>query len=191
MPYGPVTGDITNDMEDFLDGSAITQIHVLAWSLGATAAARFAVSRPEMVKSICLISIKQQFPAEEAEKVIRDIRRNRRETLEKFHRLCFTGQKKDYAWFQQTLQKETIEQWDRISLEAGLEFLVANPFDTSVFQHKNVWCFHGSRDIVAPLEQSPCSGTSMLNIIKGAGHLPFLTDIFSSIYDPLRKKQDS
>lgn len=191
LPAAPVTGDITRHITAITHVSGIKKIHLLGWSLGATVAAIILKERAAMVETTSLISVMQRFSATDAEKVYEDIRRNRQDALKKFHRLCFTGQKKDHAWFTERLQKETIRQWDRHSLESGLRFLVDHQFDSTILREKDVWCFQGSRDIVSPLNRSPCRHFERLHIIKGAGHLPFLTETFHSLHDSMQKKTDS
>ena len=191
LPAAPVISDITRYMPAIIRVSGTKKIHVLGWSLGATAAAIIIRERNDMIKTASLISVMQCFSASDAKKVYDDIRHDRQKALEKFHRLCFTGQKKDYIWFTETLQQETIRQWDRHSLESGLQFLVKHKFDSSILRQENISCFHGSRDIIAPLDRSPCRHFKRLYIIKGAGHLPFLTELFHSLHDTMPKKTDS
>ncbi len=176
----PLTGEITSEIVMVADTLKIKKIHLFGWSLGATVAAIFALKQPDITGNVCLVSVMKHFSRNHMEKVMRDIRRDRVSTVQNFHRLCFTGQKKDYEWFQQHLQEEAINRWDPESLEAGLRFLVENPFDDSILQSSSVKCFHGSRDLVVPLTKTPCMETSRLRIIKGAGHLPFLTEGFAS-----------
>ena len=178
LPEAPLTGDITDHASMLTERLDIKKIHLFGWSLGATVAAIFALKRPDIMGNICLVSVMKHFPVREMERVMKDIRKDKKRALKNFHRLCFTGQKKDLAWFRANLQETAIKRWNIQSLEAGLRFLVDNPFDTDILACDNVACFHGSRDIVAPLSQTPCSETSRLNIIRGAGHLPFLTQEF-------------
>lgn len=191
LPAAPVTDDITEYITEIANIRGINRIHVLGWSLGATVAAIIARERTDMVATVSLISAMQCFPVSDAEKICNDIRHNRRKALEKFHRLCFTGQKKDYNWFVSTLQQNTIRHWDRYSLEAGLQFLVRHQFDSSLLLQRNVSCFHGSRDIIVPPDKSPCCHSGKLHIIKGAGHLPFLTETFHNLHDTISKETDS
>ncbi len=191
LPEAPLTGDITPHASLLPKRLNTEKINLLGWSLGATAAALFAIKRPDLTGSICLVSVMKHFSMENMKSVMEDIDKDRKKTLRNFHRLCFTGQKQDFSWFCHDLQENAIRSWNKTALEAGLRFLVDNPFDTSVFHHRNVVCFHGSRDIVAPLEQTPCSSSSTLNIIRGAGHLPFLTDAFPALYESFQAKQHS
>ena len=183
FPAEPLTGDITDAVSNMAESRGISRISLFGWSLGATSASILALKRPDITGRIWLVSVMRHFPAQEAERVMKDIRRDRVKALNNFHRLCFTGQKRDYEWFIKNLQEKTICMWDTASLEAGLKFLVRNPFDTAVIENRDTACFHGSRDIVSPLQQSPCAGTSCMHVIRGAGHLPFLAENFSLLHD--------
>jgi len=189
LPKEPLVDDITSDVSALPSLLETDQIHVLGWSLGATVAALLCIKIPELIADVCLISVMKHFQSQDADKILTEIYSDRRGAVERFHRLCFTGQRDDLAWFRSTLQENTLKAWDTSHLRAGLSFLVNHPFEQKVFQTKKTVYFHGSRDIVAPLEQAP--GKGQVNVIKGAGHLPFLTERFHRLYESWQKTQDS
>ncbi len=185
LPEEPLTGDITGDVSALPSLLNTDQIHLIGWSLGATVAALLAIRIPECIADVCLISVMNHFQDRDADRILAEIDRDRTGAVERFHRLCFTGQREDLSWFKSTLQENTLKAWDASHLRAGLSFLVNHPFEQKVFQTKKTVCFHGSRDIVAPLEQTPCKDQT--NVIKGAGHLPFLTERFLRLYESWQK----
>ncbi len=189
IPCAPLTDDLGNDIIEIVSGIGVEKIHVLGWSLGATVAARFARARPDLILTLCLISIMPEFSQKEMEQVMKQIRADRIKALKNFHRRCFTGQKQEYEWFVKNLQKNALDRWDTASLEKGLSFLVDNPFDADLVNDTNTIYFHGSRDIISPAENLLSRLSSPVHVIKGVGHLPFLDKDFLLIYEQSKQKK--
>ena len=125
----------------------------------------------------------EQFPSSEAARVMAELAHDWRGMCARFHRMCFTGQKRDFQWFVSRLQQKTLDQWTPLLLARGIEFIASTKFEKSALAPGRTICFHGSRDIIAPLSHNPCRDSGRLIVIKGAGHLPFLHPDFKKLLE--------
>ncbi len=188
FPQSPLVSSINHDICRIMGRLQIQKIHIVGWSLGAISASLFASAYPELTESLCLISVMRPFETGEAEEVLKGIREDKKRALLHFHRLCFTGQQKDYRWFRESgLQEAAIGKWDISLLEQGLFFITENPFDPSAIEGIPAVYFHGKRDIVSPLETAPPRSLENFNVIRAAGHLPFLSEEFRPSYEQFQQ----
>ncbi len=183
VPDSPVVSDIADDVAAACSEHEIRHITILGWSLGATCASLIAARHPGLAEQLVLVSVMEQFPAIEAARVKAELAHDWRGMCERFHRMCFTGQKDDFNWFVSRLQQKTLVQWTPHLLARGIDFISGTKFEKSVLASVRTICFHGSRDIIAPLAQTPCGHGGRLIVIKGAGHLPFLHCNFKALLE--------
>jgi pimeloyl-ACP methyl ester carboxylesterase len=179
LPKGPVYYDISTELHDFLLSRNIVKVSLLGWSLGAWVALDFQAGYPDMIEAIYVISLPGAFDREEILLQLKVLEADRFASMKQFYRRCFLGQSADYQWFSSSLEESSIRQWDMPELRKGLMYLKGKTADLSGYAGTQMRIFHGERDVIAPIDKIPEPPPGVaIDVIPGAGHLPFLSSEF-------------
>jgi len=181
LPKRPVYRDISTELHDFLLGRDIAKVSILGWSLGAWVALDFQAGYPDMIEAVYVISLPGAFDREEILSQLKALEADRCAAVKRFYRRCFLGQYTDYLWFSSSLEESSIRQWDMHELRKGLMYLKlkGKTADLSGYAGTRMRIFHGEKDVIAPLDKVPEPPPGVaIDVIPGAGHLPFLSSEF-------------
>ncbi|MGB9712038.1 alpha/beta fold hydrolase [Dissulfurimicrobium hydrothermale] len=184
LPTRPVNGDISRGLYDFLRAYGIQSVLLFGWSMGAYQAVDFCLDYVWMVSGLILVSLRPSFAKEELLAQERDLEADFEGAMRRFYRRAFLGQKEDYRWFKEELLDIHLSRIDLNGLKKGLEYL-AQKDASSLFAaqciSKRPWLFYGARDVISPFNSmffKEMVGEVRIEIIRAAGHLPFLSQEF-------------
>lgn len=184
IPIEPVYGDVSDDLYDFLRKTGIEAISILGWSMGSYIAVDFCHKYSSMANDLFLVSFREHFAKNEIKKQLDSMEKNFIDSLRRFYRRCFMGQKEDYEWFVNNLEEAHLMGLDLAGLRVGLDYLSRESVD--VFKclrpDRNIRLFYGARDVVAPLTLAPRHKNIDIKVIDSSGHLPFLSPEFEKIF---------
>ncbi|ADH86892.1 alpha/beta fold hydrolase [Desulfurivibrio alkaliphilus] len=161
----------------WLDRQGFEQCEIIGWSLGGRCALELARRFPERVSAVHLLAVRAAWPADEIDAIRRELARQPVDFLRSFYRKCFLGYKEAYRCFQQMLEEKCLEQARRAPevLERGLELLAAPmPEAAELPAGCRVYCLHGRRDVIAPVEQRLHWPGATSRVLEHGGHALFL-----------------
>lgn len=157
----------------FLAEYHLDATHLVGWSMGAFLAFDFACEFPEKVASLTLIGMRASWPSSEIEAIRQSLAADSQAFLQDFYRKSFLGYKKEARRFVAEQQEELMESLNMQVLGRGLDYLAQWRLPVHGVQCP-VFCWHGRRDIIAPVaEQAVIPGASS-TIIEHGGHALFL-----------------
>lgn len=181
LPAGPLAGDVSEDIAEFLYRTGVSRTTLLGWSLGAYLAVDFAKRYPEKTSSLLLVSLRTAFCISEIELVRALVEADPEGTLRDFYRRCFAGQKGDYRWFVECYEKRFIKAIKKVELLDGLSYLSSRTIDLDRIPCRDILIVHGARDLISPAHLVPRLPHLRFFLIPGTGHLPFLSPEFGRI----------
>jgi malonyl-CoA O-methyltransferase len=173
------------DLLHFLCKNSLKPIRIIGWSMGAMLGLDFAVSNPEKVESLVLLSLRPQWPRHEIKELQLQLAENNDAFLKNFYRKCFLGDKESYRKFCSILEPLYLKEINTARLQRGLHFLGKYILPDSV-PDIPVHLIHGKQDIIAPLKEMADIKGSTLEIIENSGHAIFLSEK-CSLQDELKK----
>lgn len=185
--------EVLNDADldtwvDTISASITEPHHILAWSLGGLVAQRLAQRYPEQVLSLCLLAISPSFVQRDQwlnavkPKVLQGFADNLlidyQETIKRFVALQFLGVKGFRTEFTPWLDKLLAKPAKLVALKQGLDILATTDCRASMLSCPVFWLL-GEKDRLVPSNVSSDLTTlgdnHRVEIIKGAGHAPFLS----------------
>jgi malonyl-CoA O-methyltransferase len=160
---------------DHLRRRKIPRVQLVGWSMGGNLALDFARSYPERIAGLHLLSVRRHWPAMEIEAIRAALDADPQSFMSSFYRKCFLGDKARYQLFVKQLQEEYLGALDLSVLHRGLDYLenpravvpVSNPVG-------EVFCLHGGKDIIAPVEEMLLVEGAQRQVYGQAGHTFFL-----------------
>jgi|GEM_PF-337649 len=170
--YDPFT--LAEELALWLEQRGIGQCELWGWSLGGLCALDFARRFPERVTSLRLLGVRAAWPAAELTAIRRELREQAEDFLRIFYRKCFLGYRAEYLAFQRRLETAYLAQAQAAPelLRRGLDFLALTP--APVAPAVEVQCFHGRRDLIAPVAQRLRLPGVAGRVLEQGGHALFL-----------------
>lgn len=170
-PLDPATA--LSEILAYLTGHQIETVQLIGWSMGAFLAFDFACAFPEKVACLTLIGMRASWPAGEIESIRAALAADPPAFLQDFYRKSLLGYKKESLRFVAEQQKALMESLDMQVLGRGLDYLGQWRQPVQV-PSCPISCWHGRRDIIAPVaEQAQIPGAHTF-IIEHGGHALFL-----------------
>jgi malonyl-CoA O-methyltransferase len=168
-------GSLAKDLNTFLTENNIRKVDIIGWSMGAMLAVDFALSHPEKIAGVTLVSMRQSWPEEEIESIRAELNIDPARQLADFYRKCFLGEKKLLKQFRATLGDDYLSSFSLETLNQGLDYLRDFQMPCSLPETIPVRILHGRRDIIAPADEMATLQNADSRIVEG-GHLFFLND---------------
>ena len=170
-PLDPATA--VADILAYLAERQIAAIHLAGWSMGACLAVDFASTFPEKVAGLTLLGMRASWPAEEIVAIRSALVADPPKFLRDFYRKSLLGYKKESLRFVAEQQEALLESLDMQALGRGLDYLAQWRLPAQI-PPCPIACWHGRRDIIAPVtEQAQIPGARTF-IIEHGGHALFL-----------------
>ncbi|MDH5299391.1 MAG: alpha/beta fold hydrolase, partial [Desulfobulbaceae bacterium] len=165
------------DLAAFLAREGIPRIRLAGWSMGANLALDFARAHPHRLESLFLLSLRQQWPAEELAAIRRELLADPQPFLASFYRKCFAGDRPGYRRFAEGLEQSYLAAMDLPCLGRGLDYLAqSRPAAVAGVDHCQL--LHGRRDIIAPVGEMATLPGARVKIYDQGGHALFLAPGF-------------
>jgi pimeloyl-ACP methyl ester carboxylesterase len=184
LPVMPIYGSISQRLYGFLRASGIKSVSLLGWSMGAYQAVDFCLEHQGLVSGLILVSLRSFFTKEEVWAQKRELDAGLEMAMKRFYRRAFLGQKDDYRWFEGELLDAHLSRMDLKGLKEGLDYLASKDasdlFSTQCI-NKMPMLFYGAKDVISPFDSIFFKGRAggvRIEVIKTAGHLPFLSPEF-------------
>jgi len=175
-PLDPATA--LPEIVAFLAEHHLETIQLVGWSLGAFLAYDFACAFPEKVTSLTLLGMRAFWPASEIEAIRQGLATDPAPFMRDFYRKSLLGYKKESRRFVAEQQEALMASLDMQVLGRGLDYLVQWRLPAQV-PPCPIFCWHGRRDIIAPVaEQAKISG-ARTTVIEHGGHALFLDREFA------------
>jgi len=175
-PLDPATA--VAEVLAYLAERQIEAIHLAGWSMGACLAVDFACIFPEKVASLTLLGMRASWPAEEIAAIRSALVADPPAFLRDFYRKSLLGYKKESLRFVAEQQEALLESFDMQVLGRGLDYLAQWRLPAQI-PPCPISCWHGRRDIIAPVtEQAQIPGARTF-IIEHGGHALFLDREFA------------
>ncbi|MFA6498372.1 MAG: alpha/beta hydrolase [Desulfurivibrionaceae bacterium] len=170
-PLDPATAQA--EILDFLAEQNLEAIQLVGWSMGASLAFDFACAFPEKVETLTLLGMRASWPPSEIVAIRLALEADPGAFLRDFYRKSLLGYKKEFRRFVVEQQEELMESLDMQALGRGLDYLaqwrlLARGVRCPVF------CWHGRRDIIAPVAQQAIIPGAHVVISEHGGHALFL-----------------
>ena len=162
----------------FLSQHHFETIHLVGWSLGAFLAFDCACAFPEKVTGLTLLGMRASWPSSEIEAIRQGLATDPQAFLRDFYRKSFLGYKKESRRFVAEQQEALLESLDMQVLGRGLDYLAQWRLPAQVPQCP-VSCWHGRRDIIAPVAEQAVIPGACGKIIEHGGHVLFLDREFA------------
>ena len=162
----------------FLAEHHLETIQLVGWSMGAFLAFDFACAFPEKVMSLTLIGMRASWPPSEISAIRQDLAADPRAFMRDFYRKSLLGYKKESRRFVAEQQEALLESLDMQVLGRGLDYLGQWRLPAHGVQCP-VFCWHGRRDIVAPVAERVVIPGAYATIIEHGGHALFLDREFA------------
>ena len=163
--------------------NSFKEVSILGWSMGGFLAADFAAKYPQHVKNLTLIGMRKRYDVADTDKIKGYIETNKNGYLYKFYHECFSAEEKEeLARFKKGLMKDYLKDIATEDLLDGLDYLKKAELNLETLRKVRTRLIHGESDRIAPVD-------GMLNIkkeapwmdliiLKGTGHMPFLSSGF-------------
>lgn len=148
-------------------------VRLVGWSMGAFLAYDCAAAFPEKVAELTLLGMRGSWPPAEIGAIRLGLTADPHAFLRDFYRKSLLGYKKEALRFAAEQQEELIESLDPEALGRGLDYLSRwHPPRRGV--QCPVSCWHGRRDIIAPVAEMAMIPGAASRIIEHGGHALFL-----------------
>ncbi|HEY9063264.1 MAG TPA: alpha/beta hydrolase [Pseudobacteroides sp.] len=170
------------------------EIWIMGWSLGSLLAVDAAYKYQDRVESLILLSGTSRFtrdkrtgylcgwPESVLEKMKAAMKNDVKKTMTSFCRSMFCSEEMEMDSYESFINSIDIYKPTCLpELETGLNFLKETDV-RSLLEHISIpfLVIHGEKDTICPVDASRyikdrVKGKTVLNIVKGAGHIPFYT----------------
>lgn len=148
-------------------------IRLVGWSMGAFLAFDFACAFPEKVVGMTLLGMRGSWPPSEIGAIRLSLSTDPPAFLRDFYRKSLLGYKKESRRFVAEQQEPLMESLDMQVLGRGLDYLEQWRLPAQGIQCP-VACWHGRRDIIAPVAERAVIPGASTTIIEHGGHALFL-----------------
>ncbi len=162
----------------FLAEHTLETIPLVGWSMGAFLAFDFACAFPEKVTSLTLLGMRASWPPLEIAAIRQGLATDPQAFLRDFYRKSLLGYKKEARRFVVEQQEALLESLDMQALGRGLDYLGQWRLPVQGVQCP-VFCWHGRRDIIAPVAEQAVIPGARATIIEHGGHALFLDREFA------------
>jgi len=153
-------------------------VHLIGWSMGAFLAFDFACAYPEKVASLTLMGMRAFWPPSEIKAIRQGLATDPPAFLQDFYRKSLLGYKKEARRFVTEQQEALLNSLDMQALARGLDYLAQWRLPGQLPQCPT-FCWHGRRDIIAPVAEQAIIPGARLTIIEHGGHALFLDREFA------------
>lgn len=162
----------------FLAEHHLDAIQLVGWSMGASLAFDCACAFPEKVASLTLLGMRASWPSVEIEAIRQGLATDPPAFLQDFYRKSLLGYKKEARRFVVEQQEPLLASLDVQVLGRGLDYLAQWRQPAHGVQCP-VFCWHGRRDIIAPVAERVVIPGAYATIIEHGGHALFLDREFA------------
>lgn len=162
----------------FLAEHHLDTIQLVGWSMGAFLAFDFAGAFPEKVASLTLLGMRASWPSSEIAAIRQGLAADPQAFLRDFYRKSLLGYKKESRRFAAEQQEALMESLDMQALGRGLDYLAQWRLPAQV-PPCPVFCWHGRRDIIAPVTEQAVIPGARATIIEHGGHALFFDQEFA------------
>lgn len=166
------------EIQSFLAEHHLDTIQLVGWSMGAFLAVDFASAFPEKVASLTLLGMRAYWPLEEIEVIRLALETDSQAFLRDFYRKSLLGYKKESRRFVAEQQEALLESLDMQVLGRGLDYLAQWRLPAQLPPCR-ISCWHGRRDIIAPVTEQAVIPGARATIIEHGGHALFLDREFA------------
>lgn len=190
-PAEDLLSAMADDVAGFLESRGIGQSTIIGWSLGGQVALRLTVTRPELVKSLVLVSTTPKFvsdkeffsglPVVSVKRLALDVKRDTKKAISDFYRRLFSPAEAKEKNFRQAygILKQCVLPSEAAAL-AGLHVLKTTDLRQDLNKVKApTLVIHGRNDIICPVGAAEYMASmisdSQLKLLNQAGHCPHLT----------------
>lgn len=176
LPLDPATA--VADILAFLDEHHLDTVRLVGWSLGAALACDFACAFPEKSAGLTLLGLRASWPASEIGVIRQALAADPPVFLQDFYRKSLMGYKNASRRFAAEQQVALIDSLDLLLLERGLDYLAQWRVPAGGVQCP-VICWHGRRDIIAPVAERAMIPGARITVVEHGGHALFLDREFA------------
>ena len=176
VPLDPATA--LPEILAFLAQHNIETVRLVGWSMGGSLACDCACAFPEKVASLTLLGMRASWPFSEITAIRLALAAAPPSFLRDFYRKSLLGYKKESRRFVAEQQDSLVESLDIELLGRGLDYLAQWRLPAQGVQCP-VFCWHGRRDIIAPVTEQAMVPGARITIIEHGGHALFLDREFS------------
>ncbi|MFZ5775723.1 MAG: alpha/beta fold hydrolase [Thermodesulfobacteriota bacterium] len=167
------------DIRGLFSGRIGGPVHLVGWSMGGNLALDFASAFPGQVASLTLVGVRTSWPALEIRAIRQGLLADPVAFLQDFYRKCFLGYRAAQQRFAAELQAELLARLDLPLLERGLDYLAQWRLPAAL-PGCPVSCWHGRRDVIAPLSEQLCIPQARQRVLEHGGHALFLDREFAA-----------
>ena len=175
-PLDPATA--LSEILAFLAEHHFDAIQLVGWSMGAFLAFDCACAFPEKVASLTLLGMRASWPPAEIAAIRRALEADSSAFLRDFYRKSLLGYKKESRRFVAEQQEALMESLDMQVLGRGLDYLGQWRLPVQV-PPCPISCWHGRRDIIAPVAEQAVIPGARTTILEHGGHALFLDREFA------------
>lgn len=169
-PLDPATA--LSEILAFLAENNCDTVQLVGWSMGAFLACDFASAFPQKVASLTVLGMRALWPSAEISAIRVALAADPLLFLRDFYRKSLLGYKKEYLRFAAEQQDALMESLDMQVLGRGLDYLAQWRMPVQGMQCP-VFCWHGRRDIIAPVTEQGIIPGASATIIEHGGHALF------------------
>lgn len=162
----------------FLSEHHLETIQLVGWSLGAFLAYDFACAFPQKVTSLTLLGMRAFWPASEIEAIRQGLATDPVAFMRDFYRKSLLGYKKESRRFVAEQQEPLMASLDLQALGRGLDYLGQWRLPAQA-PPCPVCCWHGRRDLIAPVAEQAVIPGARATIIEHGGHALFFDREFA------------
>jgi len=175
-PLDPATA--RGEIVAYLDEHRIETVQLVGWSMGAFLAFDYACAFPEKVACLTLVGMRASWPSSEIAAIRRGLAAGPAAFMRDFYRKSLLGYKKESLRFAAEQQEALLESLDVQVLGRGLDYLAQWRLPAQ-FPPCRISCWHGRRDIIAPVAEVARIPGVRTFIIEHGGHALFLDREFA------------
>jgi malonyl-CoA O-methyltransferase len=162
----------------YLNEHHLDAIHLVGWSMGAFLAFDCACAFPQKVASLTLLGMRAFWPPQEIAAIRQGLAADPPAFLRDFYRKSLLGYKKESRRFVAEQQEALMASLDMQALGRGLDYLAQWRLPEQA-PPCPIFCWHGRRDIIAPVAEQAVPAGAYATIIEHGGHALFLDREFA------------
>lgn len=144
------------DLLEQLKKKSLNKISLFGFSMGGFLAVDFALSYPERIDELILLSIRRKFASAVLKEIEEKLKKNKNAYLYKFYLDCFSrDDAEQLKWFKKHLLPDYKNKMELKSLIKGLDYLSRREINPeSLAGIQKIRIFHGGKDWIAPLNEA-------------------------------------
>ena len=171
LPLDPAS--CVDELSGLIAGLGIGPVHLVGWSMGGNLAINFAASFPEQVARLTLLGMRASWPAPEIDAIRSALCADPPAFMQDFFRKCLLGHRMEHQRFVREQQESLLAGLDMELLGRGLDYLAHWRLPDTI-PHCPVACWHGRRDVIAPVSERLLLPGAADCVLEHAGHAVFL-----------------